>query len=226
MTCYPFVILMRSRLPCRLGLGAFAIACAVLAGGARPQSNLAITAPLRQSEIAPQSSLPIQADFDGDQKPDVAVGIAVGQGYVVQIQFSTERPSASLRLAGGVPGMRILSRDVNNDNDADLIVTSCTSLIPIAVFLGDGKGHFQPDNPWNYIPVGLNSPYQYDSPAGHEGPASNTEERRFRIGALRGSLAELRLDVEPCLTLGIKEPAIETVASVPTPRGPPASSNL
>ncbi len=175
----------------------------------------------------PQDLNPIPgADFDGDMKPDVIVGTAAGSGYVLQIQFSTRLPAALLSFEGAGPGMKILSRDVNQDSDEDLIVTSCTSLIPIAVFLGDGKGHFLPDNPWNHVPSGLNSPRHYDSPAGHESNASNTEDRRFPGHALSTSFRLLRPAMQLVSSFGSEVSTDPITGSVPTLRGPPAALSL
>jgi hypothetical protein len=168
----------------------------------------------------------LNADFDGDTKPDMVVGTAAGRGFVVQVKFSTQVPPASLSFAGMAPWMRILSRDVNNDNDEDLIVTSCASLIPVAVFLGDGKGHFQPGNPWNFIPFGLNSSVLYESPKDGEGAVPNTEERLRPDGALRGLLSQVQLNAEPLIVPGSRVSTFESTAFVCTPRAPPALRSL
>jgi hypothetical protein len=217
---------MNKRLLCRLGLVSLACGLLVLGIGVCPEPDLTLTAPSWHPELAPDLSSTIQADFDGDQKPDVVVGTAVGQSYVLQIRFSTDAPATLLRLSAGVPGMRILSRDVNQDNDEDLIVTSCTSLIPIAIFLGDGKGHFQPGNPWNYIPVGIDSSYRFDPTTGQTSPAGNTEERRLPAGTLRGAVAELRLEDQPFVAPKTTDPSTIPGVFSRAPRGPPASSIL
>ena len=176
--------------------------------------------------IPPDLNSIVGADFDGDMKPDVIVRTTAGKGYVLQIHFSTQIPSASLVFDGAGPGMRIVSRDLNRDNDEDLIVTNCTSPIPVAVFLGDGKGHFQPENPWNYIPVGLNSSSQFDSPKGHEDSASNTEDGRFSTSALCGVPSLLKLNLRPFPRSNTTDPAVQTAGFACGLRGPPSTLDL
>ncbi len=227
-TCYLFMILMRN-------IGWLYSLCVVALGilvgwplaGINYRPNKLPPAEACDYRMSTGLGSIVGADFDGDMKPDTVVGTAAGRGYVLEIQFSTQIPSASLVFEGLGPGMRILSQDVNRDNDTDLIVTSCTSLIPIAVFLGDGKGHFQQDNPWNYVPVGLNSPYQYNSPSSHEGQASNTTENR-RLSAIawcRG-YSDLELDFQSLPQTGIEFPVNQNPGFVCSLRGPPTTSNL
>ncbi len=225
--CYLFLILMRSSWLYVLGVTVLVSLLAWCVGETGlPTQRIRVAEP-DIDRISTGFDPIAGADFDGDMKPDVIVGTAAGRGYVLQIQFSTRIPSASLAFEGVGPGMRVLSRDVNRDNDADLIVTSCTSLIPIAVFLGDGRGHFQPDNPWNYIPVGLNSPHSYDSPTNHEGPASNTtEDRRLSANALCRGLSVLKLDLRALTAHGTKGPAVQTAGFVRSLRGPPAPLSI
>ncbi len=166
----------------------------------------------------------VGADFDGDLKPDVVVETAAGHGYVLQIQFSTRIPAASLAFDGLGPGLRVVSQDINQDNDADLIVTSCTSLIPIAVFLGDGKGHFRPDSPWNYVPVGLNAPCRFGSPATREYTAGNApENRQFSANTSCSGIPEPGLNLQPLRSGGTGNHATQISAYARSFRGPPAA---
>ncbi len=225
--CYLFVILMRSGSIYGLGVASLV---SLLAWGLGANSFSAQGSSVVEPgnyHLATGFSSIVGADFDGDMKPDMIVGTAAGRGYVLQIQFSTQIPSASLALDSALPGMTVLSRDINQDNDADLIVTSCTSLIPVAVFLGDGKGHFQPDNPWNYVPVGLNSSRGYGSPSGNDGPAGNTtEDRRFSEIAWCRDLPDIELDRQRAPLSVNRNPAARTAGFILPLRGPPAASNL
>ncbi len=108
------------------------------------------------------SSLISNTDFDGDNKPDLAVGSSNGPGYTIEIHL-TARPSETyLTLAKSGLGTRILACDVDGDHHADLVVTSATSLLPIAIYRGDGRGHFREGNPWGYLPALLDTPYRWE----------------------------------------------------------------
>lgn len=101
-------------------------------------------------------------DFDGDHKPDLAIGRSHGFGYTIEIQFTAQLTRTCLTLANGGIGTRIFAYDVDKDSYQDLVVTDATSLLPIAVYLGDGKGHFQEGKPWAFLPFRLDSPYRYE----------------------------------------------------------------
>ncbi len=104
-----------------------------------------------------------KADFDGDSKPDLAVGSFRWPGYTIEIKFSSPVANAYLTLAEPGLGTRLLAYDIDHDSCEDLVVTNATSLLPVAVFLGDGKGHFQPGKPWLFLPLSsLGTTYHYD----------------------------------------------------------------
>ncbi len=88
------------------------------------------------------------ADFDGDQKPDLAT---------IEIQKSsssrTTRYSIRFQLTAGIAqvfgvtapsgGLRIVARDVNGDNTLDVLVTTVLQHEQVAVLLNDGHGKFR-----------------------------------------------------------------------------------
>ncbi len=91
------------------------------------------------------------ADFDGDHISDLAIGRSGAFGFRVQIRLSTEGSETSIHHHSTEPGLRVLAYDVDRDNDQDLIFVSSTSLSPPAVWLNDGKGHFERTEPSNEL---------------------------------------------------------------------------
>ena len=91
------------------------------------------------------------ADFDGDQRPDLA-SIQGGRSasgtstYWIQFQFSSAGRQ-SLQLVAPPGGLRIEARDVNGDHAVDLIFTTAWFSQPVAIFLNDGHGSFSRAEP-------------------------------------------------------------------------------
>ncbi len=106
-----------------------------------------------RSIAVPPDFSAVTADFDGDTKPDFAIGNRTGPEYTLEVRFSSRIPSAFLSLANAGSGIKVIVCDVNRDSDPDLVVQGVASLIPVAVWLGDGKGHFRRSAPWNYLPI-------------------------------------------------------------------------
>ena len=91
------------------------------------------------------------ADFDGDQRPDLA-SIQGGHNasgpstYWIQFQFSIAGRQ-SLQLVAPPGGLRIEARDVNGDHAVDLIFTTAWFRQPVAILLNDGHGSFSRAEP-------------------------------------------------------------------------------
>lgn len=85
----------------------------------------------------------VLADFDGDARPDIALGRYEWPRYRIEVHFS-RRPSA---VSFGVParewGIVLLALDVNGDARVDLAAVSAHHAHPVAVWFGDGHGGFR-----------------------------------------------------------------------------------
>jgi hypothetical protein len=86
------------------------------------------------------------ADFDGDQKPDLAMvdmGRSNGSAtsYSIHLQLSLG-PESVIGITAPVGGLQILSRDVNGDRNVDLVVRTSLESNLVAVLLNDGHGKF------------------------------------------------------------------------------------
>jgi hypothetical protein len=88
------------------------------------------------------------ADFDGDQKPDLAT-VEVQRGSSSRItQYSIRfQLTAGIAQVFGVTapsgGLQIVARDVNGDNALDVLVTTSLQHEQVAVLLNDGHGRFR-----------------------------------------------------------------------------------
>ena len=100
-------------------------------------------------------------DLDGDQIPESATIRLCGDTYHVSINFTTGRPKLRLTtyVTEGVAGLSFQTTDVNNDSKGDLVITSATSIQPIAVWVNQGRAKFKKTNASVYGGVG-----------GHTGP--------------------------------------------------------
>ncbi|MFI5097134.1 MAG: FG-GAP repeat domain-containing protein [Candidatus Acidiferrales bacterium] len=86
------------------------------------------------------------ADFDGDQKPDLATVQVVREAaldsfYSIRLQLSAGEESA-IGIAGPQGGLELVARDVNGDDLIDLVVTTAMGSHFVAILLNDGHGKF------------------------------------------------------------------------------------
>ena len=86
------------------------------------------------------------ADFDGDRIPDLAQVESQNPrsaitNYSIHVKLSAGVESA-IGVSGPIGGLRVAARDVNGDDNLDLVVTSNLDSSFIEVFLNDGHGNF------------------------------------------------------------------------------------
>ena len=86
------------------------------------------------------------ADFDGDQKPDLATvkldrTNSQTTNYSIQFQLSEGWQSA-IGITARAGGLKLSWRDVNGDDAPDLVVRNSLDSTLVAVLLNDGHGNF------------------------------------------------------------------------------------
>jgi hypothetical protein len=85
----------------------------------------------------------VVADFDGDNKEDVASACLIGSQYRIVIQLSSRSEATTLSLPVRFEGFTLLAYDINEDSFQDLVLTTSAAQRPLMVWLGDGRGGFR-----------------------------------------------------------------------------------
>jgi hypothetical protein len=96
------------------------------------------------------------ADLDGDDIPDLALVETQSQhstetNYSIRVKLSHGVESA-IGVNGPIGGLRVAARDVNGDNNVDLVVTGNLDGRFIEVLLNDGRGNFSVASPGEISP--------------------------------------------------------------------------
>lgn len=99
------------------------------------------------------------ADLDGDRIPDLAQVETKSQkwrtsDYSIRVKLSGGRESA-IGVSGPLGGLRLTARDMNGDDNVDLVVTADADPGFVRVLLNDGHGNFSPSAPEQF--TGLES---------------------------------------------------------------------
>ncbi len=138
------------------------------------------------------------ADLDGDRKPDLAL-VEMGSprsaktNYSIRLQFSAGAESA-IGINAPFGGLRVAARDVNGDDNIDLIVTSNLDARVIAILLNDGHGNFSVAAPGAYPELENESQALLNRPAG---PVAD----QTTLVSLRSSFSEEGAPVYDCRTV-------------------------
>ncbi len=97
----------------------------------------------------------VYADLDGDHKPDLALVELQSQrsaetNYSIHVKLSAGPESAIGVNAPLGGGLQVAARDVNGDDNLDLIVTSNLDGHFVEVLLNDGRGNFSAAAPADF----------------------------------------------------------------------------
>ncbi|HLL73930.1 MAG TPA: FG-GAP-like repeat-containing protein [Pyrinomonadaceae bacterium] len=91
----------------------------------------------------------VAADFNGDGKPDLAVGHFNGGGIAVRLGDGAGGFGTATNFPGG-GGRAVVAADFNSDGKADLAATTGdSSFSKVNVLLGDGAGNFAALSPFD-----------------------------------------------------------------------------
>jgi hypothetical protein len=96
------------------------------------------------------------ADFDGDQRPDLAFaeprGLVNGAyRYRVDVHLSAELSTTFDVDSRASGGLHISARDVDGDHALDLVITSEFGREPIGIWINNGRGAFTKGRPEAYV---------------------------------------------------------------------------
>jgi hypothetical protein len=138
------------------------------------------------------------ADLDGDRNPDIALvemasPSSAKTNYSIRLQFSAGTES-TIGVNAPVGGLRVAARDVNGDDNVDLILTSNLDAHFIEVLLNDGHGNFSVAAPGAYANLEDESHVLLNGPAG---PVAD----QTTLASLRSSLGEEGVPGYDCHTV-------------------------
>jgi hypothetical protein len=125
------------------------------------------------------------ADFDGDQKPDLAIAELQGRenSYRVRLRLSASGEASYFDVAPGkLSGLTITARDVDGDRDLDLIITAGIAKQPVGVWLNDGQGNFSqadsslyPQSIWRAPPALFSRSVSSELPSARPEPSRSVD---------------------------------------------------
>jgi hypothetical protein len=144
----------------------YVLAPVLLAGlmhGWRGASTTTSASPA-QPMPTPSMSTSSVSDFDSDNLPDLATSRYEIHGYTVEIDLSTQHQRTRFTVPGSGLMIRLLAIDLDHDSDQDLVITNALSSQPLAVWLGDGAGHFEKGD-LNSYPGDLRNSFGIDDPS-------------------------------------------------------------
>lgn len=125
----------------------------------------------------------VLADFDGDREPDLAL-VEMGNlrsartNYSIRLHF-TARAESLIGVDGPIGGLRVAARDVNGNDNLDLILTSNLDTHFVTILLNDGHGNFSAAAPGAYPEVENEVAAVLNGPAGPIMDKATLELARF-----------------------------------------------
>jgi hypothetical protein len=135
-----------------LGVNFFPIAWAQPAVLDRASSLFPI--PLEQSNPWLSQQSAVNGDFGGDNHVDQEHIKFSKDGYEIEVTLRAH-PGTEAKIfwpSSEQVGLGLITCDVDQDGDQDLVLINPTSLFPLAVWISDGTGHFQAGDHDYFVP--------------------------------------------------------------------------
>jgi hypothetical protein len=166
-------------------------------------------------------------DLDGDQIPETVTIRQRGYVYQVNIHFTTGRPKLHLTtyLTESGAGLTVQTADINNDRKNDLVITSATSIRPLAIWLNQGKSKFQKISSWSYLVGGYTGP-EYHRKSCQPDPVGNVSIDPLPQATLSATDFDIGDDVASLLCPQAESLTFASRLRQVAPRGPPAATRV
>jgi hypothetical protein len=168
------------------------------------------------------------ADLDGDQKPDLALVEMQSQrsaktNYSIHVKLSAGAESA-IGINAPIGGLRVAARDVNGDDNLDLVVTSNLDGHFIEVLLNDGRGNFSEAAPGDFPQLENECDVVLSGPAGPQADRATLASVRSLLedGVVHRRESDQVLSSDACPQLPVP-PARRWAALLRLGRSPPPS---
>jgi hypothetical protein len=169
---------------------------------------------------APFGWTTVVADFDADRVPDLAIADrTAGSRFQIDVRLS-EGPTQSVSFVSTESVLNITALDIDNDRDADLVVTQVLSRRVIGIWLNDGTGHFDRHDTSAFPPVAPKIDTANLDGLSHQVQASVMPKRRIVSGIASVSTAA---PLTSCAAAPDRflDVACTPVPSAASPRAPP-----
>jgi hypothetical protein len=168
---------------------------------------------------------PAFADFDDDQKQDIAIARLSNNRYKIVVLLSTRSQAAILNPSVHLTGFTIHAYDINNDSSQDIVVTDTTAMHPLAVWLGDGRGSFEIADQ-NLFENG----FTFTESPKHQNnllpPDQDVLDESLdpTCGKIAPTFEDPRLEQKGLVTCGTHSCALRNVTITTAPRSPPMNN--
>jgi hypothetical protein len=144
-------------------------------GATQPAGNATPVASARSGKPLPLLDQSFESLLDGDRRPDLVQCETEGTSCQITIWLTARNELVHLGMHGMPRDMDLSAVDIDRDNDRDLVIARPGGLVPVAVWLNDGAGHFTEADPRRYaVP---------DAPTTRDGSIHETGDSEARVVA-------------------------------------------